>query len=97
MVESASHMRYRMRMRTLDRRVHLLLDEPRFSKVEREAQRRHVSLATVIRDAIDNLPAEGDRRRDAIASILTAEPMPVPADPADLVRELGDARAKGPA
>lgn len=85
-------MRYRMRMRTLDRRVHLLLDEPRFRKVEREAARRRVSVATVIREAIDHLPAEGDRRRDAIGRILSAQPMPVPADPADLVRELDEAR-----
>ncbi len=86
------HMRYRMRMRTLDRRVHLLLDESRFRKVEREAQRRNVSLATVIREAIDHLPAEGDRRRDGIAAILAAAPMPVPSDPADLIREVGEAR-----
>jgi hypothetical protein len=85
-------MRYRMHMRNLDRRVHLLLDEPRYRKVEGEARRRRVSVATVIREAIDHLPAEGDRRRDAIAGILAAEPMPVPADPADLVRELDEAR-----
>ena len=85
-------MRYRMHMRSLDRRVHLLLDEPRFRRLEREAKRRHVSVATVIREAIDHLPAEGDRQRDAIAGILAAEPMAVPADPADLVRELDEAR-----
>lgn len=88
-------MRYRMHMRTLDRRVHLLLDEPRFRKVEREAARRRVSVATVIRDAIDGLPAGDDRRRDAVAGILAAPPMPVPADPTDLLRELDEARGGG--
>jgi hypothetical protein len=81
-------------MRILDRRLHLLLDEPRYRKVTAEAARRHVSVATVIRDAIDGLPAEADRRRDAIAGILAAPPMAVPADPADLRRELDAAHER---
>ena len=77
-----------MRMHNLDRRVQLLLDEARYRKVAREARRRHVSVAAVIRDAIDDLPAEADRRRAAIAEILAADPMPLPVDPADLRREI---------
>jgi hypothetical protein len=77
-----------MRMRTLERRVHLLLDESRYERVSREATRRGVSVAAVIRDAIDQLPDDVDARRRAIAAILAAEPMAVPADPADLRREL---------
>lgn len=80
-----------MHMHNLDRRVQLLLDEPRYRKVAREAQRRRVSVAAVIRDAIDGLPASEDRRREAIAEILSAESMPVPGDPADLRRELDEA------
>jgi hypothetical protein len=75
-------------MRSLERRVHLLLDEPRYRKVAGEARRRHVSVATVIREAIDALPADEDQRRAAIAEILAADPMPVPLDPADLRREI---------
>jgi hypothetical protein len=75
-------------MRTLERRVHLLLDQPRYRKVAGEAKRRRVSMATVIREAIDRLPADADQRRAAIAEILAADPMPVPVDPADLRREL---------
>ncbi len=77
-----------MRMRNLERRVQLLLDEPRYRKVTGEAKRRNVSVASVIREAIDRLPAAADRRRAAIAGILAAEPMPVPDDPTELRHEL---------
>ena len=83
-----------MCMRNLERRVQLLLDEPRYRKVAAEAARRHVSVAAVIREAIDRLPADADLRRAAIAGILAAAPMAVPADPADLRREL-DAAHEG--
>lgn len=83
-----------MRMRNLDRRVHLLLDESRFRKVTGEARRRQVSVALVIREAIDRLPAMADQRRAAIADVLAAEPMPVPADPAELRRELDTAHER---
>lgn len=77
-----------MRMRTLDRRVHLLLDEPRHAKLVIEAKRRNVSIAEVIRDAIDRLPTDANVRRAAIDRILAAKPMEVPLDPRDLRREL---------
>jgi hypothetical protein len=72
----------------LARRVQVLLDDERYQRVAREAKRKGVSLAAVIRDAIDRLPVEADRRRAAIDAVLRAEPVPVPADPADLRREL---------
>ena len=80
-----------MRMRNLDHRVHLLLDERRHRKIAIEAKRRNVSVAAVIRDAIDRMPASDDVRRAAIAFILAAEPVPMPLDPADLRRELDEA------
>lgn len=83
-----------MRMRILERRVHILLDEPRHRKVSAEAQRRNISVATVIREAIDQLPESHDRRRQAIGRILDAEPMPVPTDPRDLRRELDAAHER---
>ncbi|MBI3979563.1 MAG: antitoxin [Chloroflexi bacterium] len=76
----------------LDHRLQILLDAERYQKVAREAARRGTSIAAVIREAIDRLPAEGDSRHVAIAAILAAEPMPVPADPAELRRELDVAR-----
>jgi hypothetical protein len=75
-------------MRMLDHRLQILLDEGRYRKVSREADRRRVSVATVIRDAIDHLPAAADVRKSAIDAILAAEQMPLPVDPADLRREL---------
>ena len=80
-----------MRMRRFDRLVQVQLDEGRYRKVAGEAARRRVSVATVIREAIDDLPAEPNRRRTAIAEILAADPMPVPVDPADVRREIDTA------
>jgi hypothetical protein len=76
----------------LDHRVQILLDDERYEKVAREARRRHVSLAAVIRDALDRLPTDAEMRRKAIEVILAAEPMPLPDDPAELRRELDGAR-----
>jgi hypothetical protein len=81
-------------MRNLERRVQLLLDEPRYRKVAGEAKRRHVSVASVIREAIDRLPATADQRRAAIAEVLAAEPMLLPADPAELRHELDAAHGR---
>jgi hypothetical protein len=75
-------------MRMLDHRVQILLDDERYQKVSREAKRRGVSIATVIREALDRLPAAADVRRTGIDAILAAESMSVPADPAELRREL---------
>ena len=83
-----------MHMRNLERRVQLLLDDARHRKVVGEARRRRVSVAAVIRDAIDRLPATADERRAAIAEILAAEPMPVPSDPGDLRHELDGAHER---
>jgi hypothetical protein len=77
-----------MRMRNLERRVQLLLDDARYRLVSSEAERRGVSVAAVIRDAIDRVPTNVERRRQAIEAVLAAPPMPVPADPADLRDEL---------
>ena len=49
---------------TLDRRVHILLDEPRYRRVENAARARGTSVANVIREAIDKaLPADLERKR----------------------------------
>ena len=42
-------------------------------RLRREASHRHVSLAAVIRDAVDRVvPDEDDRRRDRIDTLLAA-------------------------
>lgn len=83
-----------MHMRILDRRMHLLLDEPRYQKAARVADRQGVSVAEVIRQAIDALPEDADRRRSAIDAILAAPRIALPRDPANLRRELDDAHSR---
>ena len=83
-----------MHMSTLERRVQILLDEPRYRRVSSEARRRRVSVATVVRDAIDQMTSGAETRKDAIAGVLAAEPMAVPSDPAELRRELDAARER---
>jgi hypothetical protein len=75
-------------MRMLDHRVQILLDDARYQKVAGEARRRGVSIAAVIREALDRLPADAELRRTSIDAILAAEPMAVPAEPAGLRHEL---------
>jgi hypothetical protein len=53
-----------------------------------------VSVATVVRDAIDQMTSGVETRKDAIAGVLAAEPMAVPSDPAELRRELDAARER---
>lgn len=72
----------------LEHRLPILLDEERYRRVASAAERRGVSIAAVIRAAIDELPDSDSARRHAIAAFLAAEPMPVPLDPTELRREL---------
>jgi hypothetical protein len=76
-----------------DRRVQLLLDRDRYERVAREAGRRGVSVATVIREAIDrSIPAGEERRMKAGRLILDAPDIPLP-DPAALRKELEEIRS----
>jgi hypothetical protein len=81
----------------LTHRLHVLLDEERWRRLEVEAARRDVAVAVIVREAIDDaLARTGDADRRAAADlILAAEPMEVPDDPADLKRELDEIRAGG--
>ena len=81
-------------MSMLDRRLQVLIDEERWSRLEREAARRHVSVSMLVREAIDErYPSDTEHRRVALRAALAAEPMEVPA-PAALRRELESARAQ---
>lgn len=80
---------------SLTRRFQILLDEDRYQRVADLAARRKVSVATVIREAIDRgLPDSDARRRAALRGLLDAEPMPVPERVEDLLAELDDARGR---
>lgn len=79
----------------LTRRVQILLDEGRYRRLAAEARRRKVSVAVVVREALDlSHPASSPGREAAARAILAAEPMDVP-EPADLRIELDSIRAGG--
>lgn len=81
-------------MLMLDRRLQILIDEERYRRLEREAARRKVAVAVLVREAIDGaFPAERSAKATAGRRILDAEPMSVP-DPAALRRELDERRGR---
>ncbi len=66
-------------MSMLDRRLQVLIDESRWSRLEREAARRGVPVAVLVREAIDErFPGNAEERRAALQSVLDADPMDVP-------------------
>jgi hypothetical protein len=78
----------------LDRRFQILLDEERYERLEAAARDRKVSVAAVIREAIDRaFPQASPKKARAAERILSAPDMPVP-EPADLRRELEELRAR---
>ncbi len=77
-----------------NRRLQILLDEKRHDRLTAVARSRGVSVATVVREAIDRgLPAPDDRRRAAGRRLLDAPDIPVP-DVDDLVAELNALRGR---
>ena len=82
-----------MRM-PLEHRLQILLDEERHRRITAVARERGVSVATVVRDAIDRGIADpADRRRAAGRRVLDAPDMPVP-ELRDLKEELDGLRAR---
>lgn len=78
----------------LTERLQILLDGDRRRRLEQEASARGVSVAALIRDAIDLVyPSTADERRHAAALVLDAEPMAVP-DAGGLRTELDELRAQ---
>jgi Ribbon-helix-helix protein, copG family len=80
----------------MQHRMQILIDQSQYKKVQNEAKRRGLSIGAVIREAIDKLPDRDEERRRAIAALLAAEPIELPADPADLRRELDEAHDRFP-
>lgn len=81
-------------MSMLERRLQILLDETRHARLREVAQARGVSVATVVREAIDRgLPAADPRRRAAASRLLGAPDMDVP-DVAELRAELDELRGR---
>lgn len=78
----------------LDRRLQILIDAERYDRLVAVADARGVSVATVVREAIDRgLPAPDDRRRAAGVRILAAPDMPVP-DVDELLAEIDALRGR---
>jgi len=81
-------------MSMLDRRLQVLIDEDRLHRLEREAVRRQVPVAVLVREAIDErFPGDADKRRAALQALLDAEPMAVP-QPDQLRDELDEMRSR---
>lgn len=76
-----------------EKRLQILLDQERYERVSALARSRGVSVAAVIRDAIDRgLGVPADVRSAALDVILDAAPAEVPDDPDELVSELHEMR-----
>lgn len=83
-----------MSMSTYTHRLQILLDDERHERLAAASRRRGVSVATVVREAIDRgLPTAEPRRRAAARSLLDAPDMSVP-DPDALRAELEELRGR---
>jgi hypothetical protein len=82
-------------MLMLGRRLQILIDEPRYRRLAAAARSRGTSVATIVREAIDQaLPDDVDGKRAAWERILTAEPMTVPETVEELKAELDQIRSR---
>lgn len=80
----------------LERRLQILIDEPRYRRLVARARERDTSVSAVIREAIDlAVPDDRAKKRAAIKRILAAEPMPVPETVVELRAELDEIRGGG--
>jgi hypothetical protein len=78
----------------LEHRLQVLLDDERHRRITAVARERGVSVATVVREAIDRGIADpAGRRRAAGRRLLEAPDMAV-AGPRELKEELNDLRAR---
>lgn len=78
----------------MEHRLQVLIDDERHQRILDVARERGVSVATIVREAIDRgVSNPGARRSAAGRRLLDAADMPVP-DPADLGTELAELRAR---
>jgi hypothetical protein len=78
----------------LEHRLQILLDDERHRRIVAVARERGVSVAAVVREAIDRGVSNPDaRRRSAGRRVLDAADMPVP-EPAELSAELEQLRSR---
>jgi hypothetical protein len=78
----------------LEHRLQILIDDKRHRRIARAARERGVSVATVVREAIDRgLDGPSARRLAAGRRLLDAADMPVP-EPCELRAELQALRGR---
>jgi hypothetical protein len=78
----------------LEHRLQILIDDERHRRISAAARERGVSVATIVREAIDRGLASPDTRRHAAAGrLLDAPDMAVP-EPAELRAELDALRGR---
>ncbi len=78
----------------LDHRLQILLDDERHRRITEAARERGVSVAAIVREAIDRgLPSSDRQRRAAGEAVLAAEDMLVPDIP-ELLAELDALRGR---
>ncbi|WP_094289328.1 antitoxin [Mycobacterium lehmannii] len=81
-------------MSVFEHRLQILLDDERHRRITAVARARGVSVATVVREAIDRgLAAPTNRRKSAGRRLLEASDMPVP-EPQELKEELETLRTR---
>lgn len=81
----------------MTRRLQILLDEPRWTRLERLAQRRGASVVTLVREAIDLAFPNGEpTASEAAARFLDREPMDV-GDWARAKADIEQSLLRGPA
>jgi hypothetical protein len=78
----------------LEHRLQILIDDERHRRIVRAARERGVSVATVVREAIDHgMSGPSARRLAAGRRVLAAADMPVP-DPPELRAQLQALRGR---
>jgi hypothetical protein len=78
----------------MERRLQILLDDERHRRITAIARERGVSVATVVREALDRgIANPADRRKSAGQRLLDAPDMPVPGA-RELKEELDGLRAR---
>jgi hypothetical protein len=63
-----------MSMATMTRRLQILIDEDRYRRLERAAERRGASVATLVREALDRVYGQGERDAAAATERFLARP-----------------------
>ena len=76
-----------------DRRLQILIDEPRLRRLAAAARLRRTSVSAVIRDAIDQaLPADLEKKRGAWEELQKAKPISLPKTVRELKAEIRESR-----